>query len=407
MQWHASIGSILFLLPSAALAQSSAQLQPLPGPVRNAGVLHVATGTWDRGTQEAVGPRVLYNNNAAVAGIFGQVQDTQAWIDEGRLPSCDGPDLPAAIARSYSVDGIEISYCTSQPTGSGTTGISLAFYEAYASCTSPASLSPVRAFDVGGLPGGATCGSTACWTVTLDLEGTSFEFEILADGDGVFDDSTALNSFGWSYSVQDSSCGLAGPVIAGDPNNSPYGDGTYYQNPGATGTGLGGRDRFWITDSSGSLSNGCYWFGGYPGSAYASLWLQLIGDKEDTAECVGGLGEPYCQANPSSCLAPAELVATDQGDDTFELSVSPVPLEAGIFFHGSEQSQRPFGSGFLCATMSIVRLLPPLFPDASCGTAALKQDFGPYIGRGTRNFQYWFPDGASFNTSNAVSITFP
>jgi hypothetical protein len=79
----------------------------------------------------------------------------------------------------------------------------------------------------------------------------------------VFDGTEALDDFGWTILLQvQGTGGFNGPFLCGDPNNYPYGDGTYYQNPGAIGTGLGTLDQFWLNDTSGTYANGCYWFGG-------------------------------------------------------------------------------------------------------------------------------------------------
>ena len=93
------------------------------------------------------------------------------------------------------------------------------------------------------------------------------------------------------------------------------------------------------------------------------------------------------------------------------------PLAAGMpgmFFHGADPAMVPFGEGFLCTDGSLVRIPPPIFPDA---TDVLSHSFdntvigGLHIAPGiTRHFQCWYRDPAGgpigFNLSDGLSITF-
>jgi hypothetical protein len=128
----------------------------------------------------------------------------------------------------------------------------------------------------------------------------------------------------------------------------------------------------------------------------------------------GGLGSAYCAANPNSTGAPADLIAwrsASASEGLLRLLAGPVPYQFGIFFHGMNQTQVPFGNGFLCAAGDLVR---GAVTHGEMNTALYTYDnsdaahsVSAYVGT-TRNFQYWFRDpgggGAFFNTSNAVSI---
>ncbi len=400
---HAALG--LSVLAPALAAQQSLWPHPMPGPVRDLGTYHLASGTWTRGGgQESFGPKTLYANtaNSGYFGTMGVAADL-VWTDEGRIPSTGGH--ANAVANGYLVDGWTFGYCSSV-VGALQTG-SISFYDCYASCSDPRAATPVASFPFS-LPGAAT--STACWMVTFDVQGTTLEWTMNGDCDGVFDGTSALDDFGWTISLSDQGTGgQNGPLLAGDPNNYAYGDGTYYQNPPATyATGLGTTDQFWLLDSTGSYANGCYWFGGYVGgNPFSSFALQLHGDAEAGDYC-----NKYCIATPNSTGAPASIWIDAAGcsgntDHALQLTAYPVPNQFGLFFHGQNQVQVPFGNGYLCTTVALKRACPALAADNVASFTYPPGAFSPGM---TRNFQYWVRDpmggGALFNTSNAVSVAF-
>jgi hypothetical protein len=398
-----TFGGSLVLLASAGFAQQQFTAQPAKD-LKHAGVYHMATGTWTRTGQHAnLGPKVLYTNTAQ-SGFYGVNQlpgNGPVWTDEGRVPSTGGH--ANAKADSYTVNGFDFAYCSNE--SSGVQNGAIAFYDCYTTCTDPTGL-PTLLSGTFALPGGNTAGAL-CWIVTFDLTGSTDEFTLSGDCDGVFDGTTALDNFGWTISLQDvGGGGLNGPILNGDPNNFPYGDGTYYQNAGATiGSGLGTQDRFWSGEN-----NGCYWFGGYPsGNPFGSFWLTLYGDNAG-----GGLGTKYCTANNNSTGSPADLTMTGTsaaaGDVT--LTSSPVPNQPGIFFHAANQAQLPFGNGFLCATGNIIRgaVVGGVANTATYvyDNSDAKHSLQNFVGA-TRNFQHWYRDpmggGALYNTSNAINWT--
>jgi hypothetical protein len=128
----------------------------------------------------------------------------------------------------------------------------------------------------------------------------------------------------------------------------------------------------------------------------------------------GPIGTTYCTATANSTGAPADLSAwcsASSSAGSLTLEAAPVPDQSGIFFHGTSQTQIPFGNGFLCTAGGIVR---GSVVTAVGGLATYEYDnsdaehwLSAFTGT-TRNFQYWYRDpaggGAFFNTSNGISI---
>lgn len=401
-----TFGGSLVLLASAATAQQQMQARPVQSQLKDAGVYHLATGTWSRGQVTTGTPKVLYTNSANTGffGVMGVAADL-IWTDEGRIPSTSGHS--GATADSYVVQQMQIAYCSSV---AGPQNGGIIFYDCYTACTDILGLTPIAAF--GFQVPGAGAGSVGCWLVTFDITGTSLEFKISGDCDGSFDGTSALDNFGWTIVLNDQgTVGGNGPFLNGDPNNYAYGDGTYYQNPGASyGTGLGTADQFWLNDITGTFGNGCYWFGGYPaGNPFSSFWLTLVGVDNG-----GGIGTKYCSANNNSTGAPADISATSL--TPVSLTAAPVPNQPGIFFYANNQNAVPFGCSFLCATGQTVR---GIVVNASGNTVSYIYDGSDAkhtLPSGqTKNFQYWYRDpmnqancgGQTFNTSNGIQIAIP
>ena len=129
----------------------------------------------------------------------------------------------------------------------------------------------------------------------------------------------------------------------------------------------------------------------------------------------GSLGSKYCTANNNSTGSPADLAASGSASSSagdLMLESAPVPNQSGIFFHGMNQTQVPFGNGFLCTSGGLVRGSVVVASSNVAGytydNSDTKHSLNAYIGL-TRNFQHWFRDpmggGAAHNTSNAVSIS--
>lgn len=401
-----SKGSVILFttacMATAATAQQhTKQAQRIPGPVKDAGVYHVATGTWTRHASDtlAFGPKTLYNNTANT-GYFGLHNANEIWYGTARIPGTGDASLPNAKSDAYVVDGGQIAYCNSE--GPAGVAIDIEWYESLASCIDPTTGTTLNSFVLSGLPGSSAVGVTACWIVTVDLAGTSLTCATAADGDGVYDGILDLDSGGASFQFVSTAGGYAGPLLNGDPRNFPYGDGTYYQASGAsTATGLGIQDQFYLIDTTGILANGCYWFGGYAaGNPFSAWWVVLFGDNGDEA-C-----SRVCQSNPSSAGAGAQIELAGTSGSSWTFAAEPVPNQPGIFFHAPNSIRVPFGFGFLCAGGGIVRLLPPVI---AVGNRAEKTVDTSGLA-GIRYFQYWYRDPASgppaFNTSDAICCEF-
>jgi hypothetical protein len=405
-----TITGSLILVASAGFAQQSLQAKQVPSRLQKAGVYHVGTGTWTRGSQQTLTPAdKRFYINSANTGFFGVmgVGVDLIWTDEGDLPGSG--HIATAKPGPFEIQSIGFAYCTTV-LGTGQTGGFL-FYDSYASCTNPIGLPTIASLGFT-VPGAGSSG-TNCWLVTFDLVGSSAQFNMSDDGDGVFDGSTALDNFGWTLILNDQGAGgFNGPFLNGDPNNFPYGDGTYYQNSGATlATGLDTRDQFWLSDPTATYANGCYWFGGYAGgNPFGSFWLVLDG-KNTT----GGGGTKYCVANPNSTGSPADIVMKVQGTASnppfYKLSASPVPNQPGIFFKANNQTQVTFGCGFLCAAQGLVRGAVVFASgnrmEYTYDHSDAKHDLRSRIGQ-LQRFQAWYRDpmgcSSAFNTSNGLEF---
>jgi subtilisin family serine protease len=130
------------------------------------------------------------------------------------------------------------------------------------------------------------------------------------------------------------------------------------------------------------------------------------------------IGTSYCVAAPNSTGAGATIRAIGSvvvAQNDVSLAVEGLPAnKAGLFFFGPTQVQQPFGNGFRCVSGGTLRLGPTQFANAQ-GVAVRGVDLAapPALGviapGATSNFQFWYRDpdasGASFNLSNAVSVT--
>ena len=124
------------------------------------------------------------------------------------------------------------------------------------------------------------------------------------------------------------------------------------------------------------------------------------------------LGQNYCVSTNNSTGVPAVISATGSPSvigNELTLMASGLPDQPGLFFHGTSIAQVPFGDGFRCVGLPIVRLNPPVV--ASGGMVSVDVDlFQEGIGAGLRYFQFWYRDpaasGAGFNLSDGRAINF-
>jgi hypothetical protein len=349
--------SACFAAPS--FAQSTLRAEQITVPIKDAGILRMATGTWDRspGSTLALGSETIFNNNAP-SGYFNPQDAPQTQIGEGRVPSSSSEGTAAA----YTVNCWQIAYCTNDLIGPVVDASGI-WYNDYSSCSDPqvdggiGSLpSAVAGSNLAtGMPGTIGIGTQSCWIVTIDLSATSDVFTIGGDTDGTFDNLSGnpeLDSFGWAVTITNIGVSTTtGLLIAGDPNNAGHGAGTdpaWGFAPGPDGTGLDEVDQFWITDTANASNDGCYWFGGYPtNSIWGGHWHQLQGD-----DGAGGPFTNYCpQPSVNSTGGASTLTATGSGSisaNDLVLTADSLPSQPGIFIAGPSAAATPLFCGNLC-----------------------------------------------------------
>lgn len=380
------------LLCSSALAQHQidpARRLPITGPVKNAGTLDVATGTWTRPGQivNTKAVKTIFNNTctwttASYYAGFGECEDS---YDEGRIPSANNsfgnPVGLTGAAKQQKLTSMQIFYCTYNdpgPVGPGAgpgLNMELAVWNnlngncigatplGHGQWQNPAVTDYYLNLAGAGLPGSQAAGTQACWVVTLDTSGDNFT--MLSDGDGNFDNLQSIDKFTWGKRINDKTPGggANGFVMSGEPSKgvAAVGGGTTggscsYNIPCATdpfspfgaggpcGHGLGAYDNSWINVDNvapGSpnlppapcspgvavygYGTNCYFFGGYPTNVFDSYWLVMEGD--DT----GGGAASFCTSKPSSlpgCTPTFSIpvtAVTKGGTQTINATAGPAP----------------------------------------------------------------------------------
>jgi len=409
----ASASTVAFLLVTSASAQQLAQKAKLLSPIKNAGIYHVATGTWSRnsGQQANLGPDIVYRNDAQ-SGYFGFGWAGAQAVDEGILPGTNNPFL--GPQDSYLINGLSFSYCAS---GAGP-GIVWDFflYDSYVPCDRPDKpehcINLVWTMGTNALPR-----NTACWLVTFDLTGGA-EACLVADGGPCAPGYQGLQSGrdGFGFGVcWDNSNKLAGPVLSGDPNWAHRGDGTCYQPftacPGQ-GTGLGERDFIGVSAPLG----GCFWFGGYLknkpcGGSFGGPSASF--DHTLFADCKRHCAPLLCHSiacdefwDPDN-TARIDIDACDASSDN-RLIVSldnakPDKLAYLLLSKNRGQVSPPGAKGSLCVAAPIARYRQDSFKTDANGNGSMDLMnaitgggggnvplLGGNIVGGTWNAQYWF-----------------
>jgi len=423
----------LVALGAAAHAQQAipSKVKPVTATVRDAGVFHAATGTWTRkATQVNIGLDIIYNNTAPSGYFSGLSGDI--FNDEGRLPSQSSPSnlnsRPGCNA-SYSIDGVQIGYCTDEPLGGG---FNLTFFETYAECTSITGLIPTAVVNTAGAPGTGTVGVLACWNVTVDLAGPpSTAFTMAADGDGTWVAPDNSNLFGWSLAstLPPAQQLNTGPLISGDPSTATGFDGTIWDSPvnlAEVGTGMGTTNRFYV--ENGPTAPGCYFFGGLPMSSfYLELYATACGPTfTGTPFCFGdGTGTACPCANNGTtgngCASSVSAVGANISavgnasisNDSVVLTTAMTPNSSVLFFQGTIQQSAgagvQFGDGKRCAGGTVVRLGTK---NATAGLASypVGADLpvsvrGLVAAPGNRTYQGWYRNAAAFCTPSTFNLT--
>lgn len=436
------------LLCTAATAQQQIQAKKNLGPMRDAGVYHMATQTWTRGGgQSNISPDCVYRNDAS-SGYFGVGWENCKGVDEVMLPGTTNPFNGSQEA--YLIDGYSFCYCK---LGAGTVDWQYCWFDSYVPCDDVCT--PVNCIcqipvihNIAGLPGGS-----ACWLVTLDLAG-GYEICISADG-GTCAPLYQGGGSGLDYGAvghcwSSSDGGLAGPCLDGDPTWHPRGDGTCY-NPGfgnvcaqTTATGLGAADLFGVCDGGKpiacGLSPGCYWFGGYVNNngcglasniPFAQFTLCLFADCTQTCSKAGCDIAIYCdEVQDPSNVADIAASGCDLSGADIHVTMSNAPAGQFTYLLTSAGGQGivndPTGAkGDLClAGMgSIGRYNKDVQAISAGGTAdtniansitagagyGIPNPPGGNIDAGeTWTFQYWHrqPMGAPATFSSATKVVF-
>jgi hypothetical protein len=288
--------------PAAAQEEHQGRLRPIAAPIRNAGVYHVASGTWTRSASLAnvLGPDTIYDNTCA-AVYYSPLASTESYQHRSRIPSTSGPTTPSAYfgffrhdtapgcRDSYTVNGFQVAYCSdaTQPIA-----WSWDFASSYTQCHGADMVSQYNV-TVTGLPGGNPGTGLQCWIVDVDLSGNSGGGIVLsADGDGTYAGPSTAEQFGFSLTHDQTIFTQTGPIVAGDfafTGGPATGlltpctgtDGTIWDNPidlGEPGTGMSSSDFFRVAATPGPVTwaagPGCYGFG----APHADFWLKLYAD---------------------------------------------------------------------------------------------------------------------------------
>ncbi|MBL8862769.1 MAG: hypothetical protein JNK02_12285 [Planctomycetes bacterium] len=423
----------LVALGAAAQAngQSTNRVQPITGAVRDGGVYHVATNTWTRkASQVNIGADIIYNNTST-NGYYSPLSD-DIYVDEGRIPSPSSPNNLSSkpgCAPSYTINGVQIAYCTDEVAGGQFT---INFFQSYAACSTSIGPTPTGTVAFTGGPGAPAQGTLACWILTLDLDGPpSTAFAMQADGDGTYAAPDNSNLFGWAMrSTLPAGTQInTGPFIAGDPNVALRWDGTIWDptpNLAEAGFGMGTLDQWRI--EGGPTNPGCYFFGGFP---FASFWLELYANAcgpvaVGTAFCFGdGSGTACPCANNGNTgngcanslfTAGANIAGVGTASisaDTVVLTATNVPNSSVLFFQGTTQQSggagAVFGDGKRCAGGTVIRLGTK---NASANTTTYPQGGDPsvsvrglVVSPGTRTYQAWYRNAAAFCTAATFNLS--
>ncbi|MCY2960261.1 MAG: hypothetical protein NTY35_08845 [Planctomycetota bacterium] len=426
----------LVLTPAAQSQLPSTRLHRVTAPVRDAGILHVATNTWTRKASAAsLGADTIYDNTIAGVYYLGLSGDTV--VDEGRLPSPSSPTNTwsrPGCATSYDIEGFQISYCTDRVSPAP---FQVRFYGTYVPCASVIGVSPTADILIAGVPGSPSGSTISCWTVTIDLgappAGNGLAFTMAADGDGTYAASANSNLFGWSFRSSGAWADqlATGPMIAGDLTLSSTYDGTRWDDPvnyAEDGTGMGTLDQFRI--EGGPTTPGCYFFQGIP---FLSLHLELYADA-----CVGStLATQYCfgtafpnpcpcgnsSSNPgagcnNSLGAGGRLIGSglaSLSSDTFVLQGSRMPPNGPtLYYQGTDRlnggSGIQFGDGLRCVGGTVARLR--IAYSGASGNSQVPDVLDPALSvlgqvtaPGTRVYQVWYRNAANYCTPATFNLT--
>jgi hypothetical protein len=371
---------------------------------------------------------VIYNNTS-VCTYFQAMSIGETWYDAGNVPSPTHPPFAfwtAGCATQYAITGIEIGYCTDQPT----VDLELRFIDEFWLNTQTEN-GNISTVNLTGLPGATQPGVFTCWTLTVDLRGSGQEFVLAADGDGVYDEASTSNDelFGYSPRVTNLAGTQTGALFAGDPND--YMRGARWSRPvidyGSPGVGR------WNSSDIAVVSPG--WSGWFDIHFCQGFYLRLFADA-----CGTPAGSPFCTGDGSGVACPCANISPSLNREGCRNSVNGVNggrLEATgtaslaadtalltalrlpswvstLFFQGSTRVGgglgATFGDGLRCAGGTTQRLgtlqtdwggqvtLPP-----TGGTPI--SVLGTIPSPGTRTYQAWYRNSESFCTPSGFNLT--
>jgi len=445
--------ALAIAISGGARSQSTGGLrsQRLDVPVRDAGTLHLASGTWTRAAAGsalapvlgAVGPGVIYNSTTlGSTPIVGALPPNVGFTDDGRIPSATGPSDPywnrPGCASSYAVNGFRIGYATQNTSQD----CDVSFIQAYTTCTNPGSYTPLASFHLSNLPASSAQGTYSAWIVTIDLSGPpDVSFVIAADRDGAYEPGSGvgnvaggLDRFGWTLRFSGPGSGEAGTLLVGQctpwaaqgPNRNGF-DGTLWDpipTLDESGIGMSTTDYFWLDGS------GCQSF--TYGSSYLRLYTSTVcPNRPGSGFCFGDGTATPCPCSASTvgfgegCMSHrfGELIASwlrSEGHasltaDALVLHATGMPPNTtALFFQGTEQVNggggTVFGDGLRCAGGAVRRLGTKLvsnagravFPDAGDSPISLA---GQVTSPGLRTYQAWFRVAQDFCTPATFNLT--
>ncbi len=313
--------SAVILCCATANGQSQLRAHKMLGPVKDAGIFHVGTGTWTRGSgsKANLGPDIIFRSDVS-SGYFGVGWEGQEGIDEGILPGTGNTNQTgnAGPQDSYLIDGFDYGYCS---VSSAPVAFDFTFYDSYVPCDIPSA--PANCVNqAGSLPTMMLPAGGFCWLGTFDLSLGGYEVCMEADGGtcapGYDGGGLGLDAFGWGHTWNTTDLGTTGPFLDGhDITWTPEGEGTVYEplfsNPcAATVSSALGTEDFFGIDAGGPLSPGCYWFGGYTnnsGCGAASnnpgAQFHMVFYTDSSSNCGSDCNTVFCDTN-----------AANQGDVT-------------------------------------------------------------------------------------------
>ncbi len=86
-----------------------------------------------------------------------------------------------------------------------------------------------------------------------------------------------------------------------------------------------------------------------------------------------------------------------------------MPNAPFLYFHGSTQTEAPFGNGLRCVGGNVVRIGPVGVASGGVAQATIDLPSAGITSAGVRDFQCWYRNpaggGAGFNLSDALEIT--